>query len=170
MELTHAQQKLFYLAQEESFPMEKKSLLDQTQISSSSKLRQFTSFVRPKSLLRATGRTKQLAASNFDAKHPVLLDSRHPVVRLYLQQLHETHCHQGVDCLRALVQQQLANVKLRTALKSIVLECVICRKRRAKTLNPILSDLPRELLAFKERPITNTGIVYFGIPFYLSNY
>ena len=30
-----------------------------------------------------------------DAKQPVLLDSRHPVVRLYLEHLHRTYCHQG---------------------------------------------------------------------------
>ena len=77
--------------------MEKKSLLDQAPISISFKLRQFTPFVGPKGLLRATRRTKQLAASNFDAKQPVLLESRHPVVRLYKKHLHEIKCHLGVD-------------------------------------------------------------------------
>ena len=162
MELTNAQQKLFYLTQEESFPMEKKSLLNQAPISASSKLRQFTPFVGPKGLLRATGRTEQLAASNFDAKHPILLDSRHPVVRLYLEQLHETHCHQGADYLRALVQQQLAIVKLRTALRSIVSKCVTCRKRRARTLNPIMSDLPRERLALKSAHLVTPASTTLG--------
>ena len=142
MELTNEQQKLFQLGHEESFPMKKKSLLDQASTSASSKLRQFTPLLGPKGLLHATGRTKQLAASNFDAKHSVLLDSQHPVVRLHLEHLNETPCHQDVDYLRALVQQQLVIVKLRTALRSIVLKCVISRKRRAKTLNPIMSDLP----------------------------
>ena len=54
-------------------------------------------------------RTKQLdVSSSFDAKHPVLLDSRHPVTRLFLEQLHRSHCHQSVDYLRASVQQQVA--------------------------------------------------------------
>ena len=57
IELTNAQQKLIYSAQEESFPMEKKSLLDQAPSSTSSKLRQFTRFVGPKGLVRETGRT-----------------------------------------------------------------------------------------------------------------
>ena len=65
------------------------------------------------------------------------------------------------------MQQQFAIVKLRTALRSIVNKCVTCRKRRAKTLNPMMSDLPRERLAFKERPFTNTGIDYVG-PFYVA--
>ena len=136
-------------------------------VSNSSKLSQFSPFIGPQGLLRATGRTKQLTVSTFDAKHPILPDSCHPAVRLYLEQLHETYCHQGVDYLRALVQQQFAIVKLRTALRSIVSKCVTCRKRRAETLNPIMSDLPRERLAFKERPFTNNGIDCFG-PFYVA--
>ena len=130
-ELENAQTKLFCLAQSESFPIEKKLLLKNSPLSRSSKLLQFSLFIGPNGLLRATGRTKQLDVSSFDAKHPVLLDSRHPVTRLFLEQLHRAHCHQSVDYLRALVQQQFAIVKLRTALRSIVQICVTCRKRRA---------------------------------------
>ena len=166
-EMRNAEMRLFYLIQQESFSLELKCLLKQSPVNNSSKISQFSPFIGPQSLLRATGRTKQLTVSNFDAKHPILLDSRHPAVRLYLEQLHETHCHQGVDYMRALVQQQFAIVKLRTALRSIVTKCVTCRKRRAETLNPIMSDLPRERLAFQERPFTNTGIDYFG-PFYVA--
>ena len=166
-ELETAQMKLFYLAQLEFFPIEKKLLLKNFPLSRSSKLLQFSPFVGPNGLLRATGRTKQLDVSSFDAKHPVLLDSRHPVTRLFLEQLHRAHCHQGVDYLRGLVQQQFAIVKLRTALRSIVQRCVTCRKRRAETISPMMADLPRERLAFKEPPFTNTGVDYFG-PFYVA--
>ena len=159
--------KLFYLVQQESFPAEKKSLLKESPLSSSSKILQFSPFIGPQALLRATGRTKQLEVSNFDAKHPILLDSRHPAVRLLLEHLHQSHCHQGMDYLRALVQQHFAIVKLRSALRTIVSKCVTCRKRRAETLNPMMADLPRERLAYKEPPFTNTGIDYLG-PFYVS--
>ena len=166
-ELDNAQQRLFHLVQLESFNTERKCLLKSLPLSKSSKIVEFSPFIGPNGLLRASGRTKQLDVASFDMKHPILLDSRHPAVRLYLEQLHETHCHQGVDYLRALVQQQFAIVKLRTALRSIVSKCVTCRKRRAETINPIMSDLPRERLAFKARPFTNTGIDYFG-PFYVA--
>ena len=144
----------------ESFPVETNCMLKkQYPVSNSSKV--FFPFFEPQGLLRGTGRTKQLTVSTFDAKHPILLYSRHPVVRFYLKQLHETHCHRGVDKLRALVKQQFAIVKLRTALRSIV------SRRRVETLNPIMSDLPRERLAFGERPFTNTRIDYFS-PFYVA--
>ena len=65
------------------------------------------------------------------------------------------------------MQQQFAIVKLRTALRSIVQRCVTCRKRRAETISPMMADLPRKRLAFKEPPFTNTGVDYFG-PFYVA--
>ena len=159
--------KLFYTTQSESFPTEKRNLLKNSPLSSSSKILQFSPFIGPQGLLRATGRTKKLDVSSFDAKHPISLDSHYPVTRLFLENLHRTHCHQGVDYLRALVQQQFAIVKHRAALRTIVLRCVICRKRRAETLSPMMADLPRERLAFKEPPFSNTGVDYFG-PFYVS--
>ena len=100
-ELQNAQMILFYLIQQESFPVEMKCLLKQYPVSNSSKSSQFSPFIGPQGLLRATGRTKQLTVPTFDAKDPILLDNRHPAVRLYLEQLHEAHCHQGVDYLRA---------------------------------------------------------------------
>ena len=84
-ELEKAQTKLFYLAQSESFPIEKKLLLKNSPLSKSSKLLQLSPFVGPNGLLRATGRTNQLDVSSCDAKHPVLLDSCHPVTRLFLE-------------------------------------------------------------------------------------
>ena len=142
-ELENAQCRFFYLVQHESFPTEKTSLLKGSPLNSTSKILQFSPFIGPQGLLRATGRTKRLEVSNFDAKHPVLLDSRHPVIRLFLEHL------------------------LRAALRTVVSKCVTCRKRRADTINPIMADLPRERLASREPPFTNTGIDYFG-PFYVS--
>ena len=81
-ELENAQTKLFYLVQLESFPIEKKLLLKNCQLSGTSKLLQFSPFIGPKGLLRATGRTKQLDVSSFDAKHPVLLCSQYGQIKI----------------------------------------------------------------------------------------
>ena len=166
-ELEHAEQRLFYIAQSESFLSEKSNLLKSSPLSRTSKIAQYSPFIGPNGLIRASGRTKQLNVATFDVKHPVVLDGRHPLVRLLLEHLHKNHYHQGVDYLRALVQQRFAVVKLRTTLRTIVTRCVTCRKRRAETLNPVMSDLPRERLASKEPPFSNTGIDYFG-PFFVS--
>ena len=167
IELESAEQKLFLLIQSELFPNETKSLLKSCLLSKPSIIKDFSPFIGPNGLLRAQGRTRHLEVANFDAKHPILLDSRHPAVRLFLEHLHEKHYHQGVEYLRALIRQKFAIVKLRTTLRTIQTRCVTCRKRKAETLTPIMADLPKERLAFTSRPFTNTGLDYFG-PFYVS--
>ena len=166
-ELDNAQQRLFHLVQFESFNTEKKCLLKSLPLSKSSKIVEFSPFIGHNGLLRASGRTKQLDVASFDIKHPILLDSRHPLVRLFLENFHINQCHQGVEYLRALIQQEYAIVKLRPTLRSIVSRCITCRKRKAETLAPMMSDLPRERLAYREPPFRNTGIDYFG-HFYVS--
>ena len=161
-----AEQKLFLLVQSESFPNETKSLLKSCPSSKPSFTKDFSPLIGPNGRLRAQGRTRHLEVTNFDVKHTILLDSRHPAVRLFLEHLHEKHCHQGVEYLRALIQQKFAIVKLRTTLRTIQTRCVTCRKRKADTLTPIMSDLPKERMAFTSRPFTNTGVDYFG-PFYV---
>ena len=157
--------RLFYLSQAESFHVEESSLLKSTPLSKISKLAQFSPFIGPNGLLRASGRTKNLDVATFDVKHPILLDARHPLVRLLLEHTHVQHCHQGVDYLRALIQQRLAVEKLRATLRTMVSRCVTCRKRRAETVAPVMADLPRERITFKEPPFSNTGVDYFG-PFF----
>ena len=154
-------------SQAESFHVEKSSLLKSNPLSKTSKLAQFSPFKGPNGLLRASGRTKNLDVATIDVKHPILLDARHPLVRLLLEHTHVQHCHQGVDYLRALIQQRLAVVKLRATLRTIVSRCVTCRKRRAETVTPVMADLKRERLAFKEPPFSNTGVDYFG-PFFVT--
>ena len=116
--------------------MEKSKLLKTSPLSSRSKIAHYSPFIGPNGLLRASGRTNKHQIDTFDVKHPIILDARYPLIKLLLEHLQTQHCHQGVDYLRALVQQRFAVVKLRTALRTIVSRCVVCRKRRAETLTP----------------------------------
>ena len=56
-ELDNAQQRLFHLVQLESFNTEKKCLLKSSSLSKSSKIVEFSPFIGPNGLLRASGRT-----------------------------------------------------------------------------------------------------------------
>ena len=75
--------------------------------------------------------------------------------------------HQGIDYLRSKVQERYAILKLRSTLRSIKSNCVLCRKFRAATIQHIMADLPKERLAYQSPPFTNTGVDYFG-PFYVT--
>ena len=167
LELDIAEDKVQYLAQSESFPGIRKLLLQGKSCSRSSSLLPYSPLVGQGGLLRSTGRTQRLMGVAFDMKHPILLDARHPVVNLFLWQLHNVNHHQSVDYLRAVVQQKYAILKLRTVLRSIHSKCVFCRKRRAQTVTPLMSDLPTERLSHQSPVFWNTGFDYFG-PFHVS--
>ena len=103
----------------------------------------------------------------FNVKYPLILDARHPFVKQFLEHTHVKHYHQGVEYLRSMVQVHYTVQKLRSPLRSIKAYCLRCREFQVVTMQPIMSDLPEERLAYQSPPITNTGDDYFG-PFYVT--
>ena len=83
-ELRVAEAKLQFLMQSESFPVEQKLLFDGKQINKKSRIAPFSPFIGPNALIRSTGRLKRLVEADYDLKHPIILDSRDPAVKLFL--------------------------------------------------------------------------------------
>ena len=104
---------------------------------------------------------------DFDTKHPIVLDERHAFVKLFLWHTHLKSHRQGIDYLRSKVRERYAFLKLRSTLRSIKSNCVLCRKFRAATIQPIMADLQKERFAYHSPSFTNTGVNYFG-PFYVN--
>ena len=143
-----------------------KILLENKPVKRSSRIAPLSPFIGPNRLIRSAGRIKRLVEVDFDVKHPIVLDARHAFVKLFLRHTHVKH-HQGIDYLRAKMQERYTILKLRSLLRSIKSNCVTCRMFRAATIQPIMADLPVERLAYQSPPFTNTGVDYFG-PFYVT--
>ena len=139
-----------------------KSLLDGNHLHPKSRIRAYSSFISANGLLQSTGRIKRLSEITHDVKHSIILDGRQRLVHLLLQHLHDLHYHPGVDFMRAQVQQNYAVLKLRNTLRKIESSCLVCRRRKAETLSPMISDLPQERLSFRKPPFTMTDVGYFG--------
>ena len=77
--------------------MEKSNLVKLLPLSSRSKITHYSRFIGPNGLLRASGRTNKRQIATCDVKHPIVLEARHPLIRLLLEHLPTQHCHQGVD-------------------------------------------------------------------------
>ena len=155
------------MVQGESFNTERKDLIANKSVKKSSRIAQFTPFIGPHGLIRSSGRLRRLAEIDFDSKHPIVLDARHNFVKLFLRHTHLKNHHQGIDYLRSKVQERYAILKLRSTLRSIKSNCVLCRKFRAANIQPIMAELPKERLAYQSPHFTNTGVDYFG-PFYVT--
>ena len=118
---------MIFLSQTESFAQEKRLLSLQKPVQSKSQIPTYSPFIGPRGILRSTGRIKRFTEVDYNLKHPILLDGRHPFVNLYLRNQHLENHHEGVDYLRALVQRNFAVLKLRSVLRSIRFHCILCR-------------------------------------------
>ena len=52
-------------------------------------------------------------------------------------------------------------------MRSIKAHCLRCRDFQAVTMQTVMSDIPKERLAYQSPPFTNNGVDYFG-PFYVT--
>ena len=105
--------------QGESFIAERKYLLENKPVKRSSRIAPFSPFIEPDRLIRSAGRIKRLVEVDFDVKHPIILDARHAFLKLFLRHTHVKHHHQGIDYLRAKIQERYTILKLRSSLRSI---------------------------------------------------
>ena len=166
-ELVISEEKLLQFSQLESFPAESKQLADKKYVKISSCISSYSPFIGPNGLTRSTGRIQRLSATAFETRHPIILDSRHRLIRLFLRFYHNKHEHQSVDYLRSVIHQQFVVLRLRSASRKIETHCVCCRKRKAKTITLMMSDLPAERLGYRQPPFSNCGVHYFR-PFHVT--
>ena len=162
-----AEKRILFLDQKKSFAEELKDLRMSTNLSRCSRIIKFNPLLGSDNLLRSTGCTSRMKEITFEVKHAIILDSWHPAVCLLLQHIHQIHHHQGVEYVRYVIQQDYAVLRLRSVLRKLESECLFCRQRRAKSLQPLMADLPTERLDYKKPAFTNRGLDCFG-PLHLT--
>ena len=96
------------------------------------------------------------------AKHPVLLSSKHPLVILLLRHADEDTHHDGPEYVRSILQQESWVLGSRNALRSIKHNCVKFRKVAAQPIQRKTAHLPKERVDGCWFPFQITGMDYFG--------
>ncbi len=160
-ELRRAETYWLKFCQSESFRRELQCLGKSKALLSSSKLLPLSPYVDEDGLLRARGRLRH-APLPVVSKYPIILDGTHHVVRLLLVHLHLSHHHEGVEYTRSIVQERFWVLRVRSSLRSIVHACIPCKKRRAKSAQPLMADLPPSRLVGQDYAFSNVGLDYFG--------
>ena len=161
-ELDIAESKRIHLAQMESFPFELKTLNAGKTIKNSSEIATYSPFFLVPLVSFVPPTDRGLVDFEFNTKHPILIDARHTLVLLLARSLHHKHFHQGLDYMRSVLNMKYAILGLLRLLRSIENQCVTCRKRKASTIQPIISNLPVERLGYKQPLFIHTGRDYFG--------
>ena len=161
MEVQNAELVISRIAQRESFPELLQKLVDGNGEKVKHDLTKLSPFIDSHSTVRLKGRLSKATISD-DAKQPILLSAKHPMVVLMLRQMHEDNHHEGTEYVRSLVQQRFWVIGLRNALRSIKAKCIKCRKLAVQPIHPHMADLPKERVEGNVYPFKNTGVDYFG--------
>ena len=146
----------------QSFSSEIKALKQGKAIPVKSKI----AYVRPSldndGILRAEGRATTIDKMLFN-NNPVILDSKHEIVKLLLKHYHHRFFHASNETVINELRQKYYIIGLRNALKSLNYKCLIFKIRKAKPQNPMMASLPTGRVAFQQRAFTHCGIDYFGL-------
>ncbi|XP_071827004.1 uncharacterized protein [Apostichopus japonicus] len=112
-------------------------------------------------VLRAGGRLDNADLGN-DVKHPIILPPRGAVVTLIIRYYHESVGHGGLAMTLSAIRQKFWLLNGRTAVKSVVSKCVICRKILARPSCQIMAALPSERVSSDKPLFSFVGVDYFG--------
>ena len=150
--------------QRTSFPEEINALRNQKPPASNSRISSLSPFLDRQGLLRSRDRLSK-AKYLLVARYPIILDSKHPGVKLFLLHIHNSNSHASLEQSRSIVQEQFWVLRCRSALKTIIHYCIPCKRITQHVDYPIMADLPDcRLPSANHFPFLTTGLD-FGGPF-----
>ena len=142
-EIQQAQEILFRFVQNESFP--NVSIANSKEISKTLNIAKFSPIIEEDGTFRVKGRLKH-SNLHYNAKRPILLTAKHPLVQLLLEKAHRDNLHEGTEYVRNMLQQEYWIIGLRNALRKRKSRCIKCRHRNANPIHPPMAYLPRARL------------------------
>lgn len=111
--------------------------------------------------IRVGGRLGNADFLTFDSRHPVLLPGDHPISKLIMRESHEqSHC--GVAATLAKCRRKFWICKGHALAKSVLRDCVTCKKLSHIAHSTIMASLPQERLRPDTPPFFHTSVDYFG--------
>lgn len=160
-ELQQAENVLIRIAQRESFGREVDCLVRGEPIPKNSKLVKITPVIDDKGLLRAKGRLEN-APIDFDAKHPIVVDSKSRFGQLLIAHYHTQLAHGPVDHVCNEIRQRYWIVGGKSAVKKFSQSCLVCKRKKSRPSPPLMSALPERRVTPYCPPFFHTFVDLFG--------
>ena len=164
-EITQAEHWLLREAQTRSFFKEKKALEKGQVIPQSSRLLALTPLLDGENILRVGGRLSNSSLSR-SQQHPIIGDSKDPLIIKLFKHMHLVLCHCGPSLLLCATGAKLHVVGARRLSRTVCSQYVICRRSAPKFQQQLMGVLPaprvNPTIAF-----THTGMDFAG-PFQLK--
>ena len=115
--------------------------------------------------LRVGGR-QQNAKFTYNSRHPIILHSKHPLIKLMIRSEYLRLLHGGPLLVSASLSHNFHIVGGNRAIRSITRSCVTCRRRSAKPKPQLMGQLPAERIT-PDAVFSQVGVDYAG-PVYLK--
>ena len=152
--------KLYLLrqSQRDTFHQEMLAQANKQTVEKSSRLIQFSPCVSTDDFIQAGGR---LPKSKFDycQKHPIILDGKHPVVKLFIRHTHVTNSHSPLQHTKAMLRIEFWILSLSNEIRNMLKRCRECCRQHAAAEFPQMSPLPEiRFAAEKLFPFQQTGL------------
>ena len=97
-----------------------------------------------------------------EAKHQMIMPSRHHATNLLIRSYHEVVGHMGQESVLASLREKFWILKGRSTVRRVIRSCVDCQRRKKPMCEQLMADLPRERVTGYDPPFTSVGVDYFG--------
>ena len=166
LEMQNAEKWLIFHVQEASFAEEITSSKRHGTVKDSN-LANLNPFMCPTSgFLRVGGRIHKSLLPE-EEKHPIILPSNNPVVKLLIDDVHRRELHAGVEHTLSVLRQKFWLIKGRSTVRQTLRNCLICRHYLTKPFGQRMAPLPEDRIK-PAPPFTNVGLDFAG-PLYLKD-
>ena len=125
-----------------------------------SRLKSLTPFLGKNKLLRLGGRLSNSALAPALC-HPIILDSKDPLMINYFNYLHISLCHCGPSLLLSYSGARFHIIGARRLSRKICSSCVTCRKYKHRTQDQFMAELPAQRVNASP-PFTHCGMDFAG--------
>lgn len=152
---------LIRLAQATHFSTEINCLKNNLPVKKKSCIKALNPFLGEDGILRVGGRLENSDYS-FEKKHPIILHAKSHFTKLLVRHVHEKYFHVGRSFLASFFSARYWIVGGRTNIfKKIIYNCVACVRRKAKTCEQIMGQLPRSRVT-ASHPFSTVGVDLAG--------
>lgn len=126
----------------------------------SSKLSSLEPFLNADGVMCVGGRLKNAPISE-EFKHQMILPKKHFVSVLVIRDTHKYLGHSGTEHVLSEVRQRFWIVGARRTIKSVLRQCVICKRLTGQLCGQKMADLPMDRVT-PGKPFSSVGIDCFG--------
>ncbi|GFW88895.1 integrase catalytic domain-containing protein [Trichonephila clavipes] len=134
-------------------------------VSKTSKLRALDPFLDENSLLRVGGRLCN-ADLSFEAKHQIIIPSKHEFTKLLFEHMHKKFFHIGAQGLVHQIRMQFWPINGKGIARKTVHDCIACFRQKPTGVDQLMGNLPSERVT-PSAPFLNSGVDFCG-PFQIK--